>query len=436
MALEKELTMTTRVMKCNGTTVTLETTIDVGGPILKAEEAIAAAVNEVGAAATVEALKQFDADGEPIFIGGMKWYGKRPTEKYYQTPYGEVLVARYVYQQAGGGRTFCPLEQGARILRNATPRFARMVAHKLAQNAALEVQRDLEENHGRPTSKLLVQELGAYTSAVVQAKEETWTYATPPVEAEIAAVGIGTDGCCLLMCEGQWREAMTGSLSLYDRRGERQHSIYIGAAPEHGKATFRERMEREIAHVKTLYPQARYIGIADGAQSNWDFLERHVDEQILDFYHVAEYVAQAAHALFAGRSAQERETWLESRCSTLKHDWDGAQQLLAEWQAVDTTGWERERRKLLEESLRYFANHLHQMHYKRYQDMGWPIGSGVTEAACKTLVKQRLCRSGMRWKEDGAQAILSLRALLLTPTRWDQFWRKLEQYGAPVIASH
>jgi hypothetical protein len=53
-----------------------------------------------------------------------------------------------------------------------------------------------------------------------------------------------------------------------------------------------------------------------------------------------------------------------------------------------------------------------------------------------TLIKQRLCRSGMRWKEDGAQMIISLRALLLTPTRWDQFWRKLQQYGAPAIDSY
>jgi hypothetical protein len=433
--LKKELAMTARVTKCDGTTITVEMTLDVGGPILQAEEAIAAGLNEAGEVATVEALKQFDADGEPIVIGREKWYAKQPKEKYYQTPYGEVKVARYTYQKAGGGATFCPLEQGARILRNATPRFARMVAHKLAQNAALDVQRDLEENHGRPTSKLLVQELGAYASAVVQAKEETWTYATPAVDAEITAVGIGIDGSCLLMCEGQWREAMAGSVSLYDRSGERRHSIYAGAAPEHGKATFYTRMEREIAHVKVLYPQARLIGIADGAKSNWDFLERHVDEQILDFYHAAEYVTQAADALLAGHPERERQAWLEAHCSLLKHDWDGAGKLLAEWEAADTRGWERERRTMLDESMRYFKNHLHQMHYRRYLDMGWPIGSGVTEAACKTLIKQRLCRSGMRWKEDGAQAILSLRALLLTPTRWDQFWRKLEQYGAPTISS-
>jgi len=49
--------------------------------------------------------------------------------------------------------------------------------------------------------------------------------------------------------------------------------------------------------------------------------------------------------------------------------------------------------------------------------MRWPIGSGVTEAACKTLVKKRLCGTGMRWTEQEAQMILSLRALLLSETR-------------------
>src|SRR3569833_2115292 len=101
--------MVTRVTKCNGTTITLETTIDVSGPMLKAEEAIAGAVNEVGAAATVEALKQFDADGEPLMIGGVKWYAKQPKQKYYQTPYGEVLVAWLLFLLAGGGLSFCSL---------------------------------------------------------------------------------------------------------------------------------------------------------------------------------------------------------------------------------------------------------------------------------------------------------------------------------------
>jgi len=55
---------------------------------------------------------------------------------------------------------------------------------------------------------------------------------------------------------------------------------------------------------------------------------------------------------------------------------------------------------------------------------------GVTEAACKTLVKQRLCASGMRWKNKGAKIVLRLRALTRTTGRWAQFRQKIDQFGA------
>lgn len=90
----------------------------------------------------------------------------------------------------------------------------------------------------------------------------------------------------------------------------------------------------------------------------------------------------------------------------------------------------------IQENLRaavtYFHNHLYQMNYALYREQHYPIGSGVTEAACKTVIKQRLCCSGMQWKEAGAAVILSLRTLVLTPTRWTQFWNKLNQYGFPA----
>ena len=63
-----------------------------------------------------------------------------------------------------------------------------------------------------------------------------------------------------------------------------------------------------------------------------------------------------------------------------------------------------------------------------------PIGSGVTEAACKVIVKQRLCGSGMRWREEGAAAVLSLRCVTYTPERWEQFWSKVDRYGFPIAA--
>jgi len=63
-----------------------------------------------------------------------------------------------------------------------------------------------------------------------------------------------------------------------------------------------------------------------------------------------------------------------------------------------------------------------------------PIGSGVTEAACKVLVKQRLCGSGMKWKEPGAAAVLSVRCLTYTTGRWDQFGSKIDRSGFPLGA--
>ncbi len=63
---------------------------------------------------------------------------------------------------------------------------------------------------------------------------------------------------------------MLGTISLYDRRGERQHTACIAAALEHGGATFLLRMQREVEQVKRLYPQAHYQGLADGAKRELD----------------------------------------------------------------------------------------------------------------------------------------------------------------------
>lgn len=79
-------------------------------------------------------------------------------------------------------------------------------------------------------------------------------------------------------------------------------------------------------------------------------------------------------------------------------------------------------REALSKAETYFANHLTRMDYAGWKARGLPIGSGVTEAACKTPIKQRLCQSGMRWRIKASNAFISLRAIYLTPSHWDQFW--------------
>ena len=90
------------------------------------------------------------------------------------------------------------------------------------------------------------------------------------------------------------------------------------------------------------------------------------------------------------------------------------------------------RRQKLASELGYFRGNRARMQYATAKARQLPIGSGVVEAACKTLVTQRMKRSGMRWRHAGGQAILTLRGLVQS-NRFDHGWRLLAQcYRAHV----
>ena len=425
--------MGVQLVSVEGTQVKIEMTIELSRSMLTSEENIQKSLNEAGSIATGTALKYLDTDGSQIEIAGEVMYSKGEQPKGYQTPYGEVEVKRHVYQRAGGGKTYCPLEREARIIITSTPFFAQQVCSKLAYGSARELQRDLGENHGRRVAVSYIQRLSEGVSSIIEAKEESWNYVPPKMEMEITSVAVGLDGTCMLLCEGGWREAMVGTISLYDSDGERQHTIYIGATPEYGKGKFLERLEREIQRTKARYPDATYIGIADGAASNWQFLKNHTSEQILDFYHASGYLGAVAVALYP-KNLEQQKQWLKINSHKLKHELGAADLLYQQMLELSQSG---KRPKAIQEKLvtavTYYENHRHQMNYALSREKYYPIGSGVTEAACKTLIKQRLCCSGMRWKETGAAVVLSLRALVLTQTRWSQFWNKLDQYGFPIL---
>ncbi|MCP5093716.1 MAG: ISKra4 family transposase, partial [Gammaproteobacteria bacterium] len=290
--------MSATLIECAGDRVKVEVSLELSRSMLNTEEAIQSALNEAGRQLSGEALKYFDTDGSPIVIGGEVWRTKGVQPKAYQTPYGEVSIERQVYQRSGGGQTYCPLERDARIVVTSTPKFAKQVSSKSAYGPASTVQRDLTDNHGRPVAKSCLQRLTEAVASVVQAKEEHWQYVPPALDQAVATVAVGLDGTCMLLCEGGWREAMVGTVSLYDGKGQRQHTIYLGATPEYGKATFLARLTREVERTKVRYPEATYIGIADGADTNWRFLEPHTDAQILDFYHASSYLSAVATAAY------------------------------------------------------------------------------------------------------------------------------------------
>ena len=91
--------------------------------------------------------------------------------------------------------------------------------------------------------------------------------------------------------------------------------------------------------------------------------------------------------------------------------------VIRRWKRLSTTTGEPED---LVSALTYFENNRDRMHYDQYLLLGYPIGSGVAEGACRNLVKDRMDSTGMHWKLDGARAMLWTRALYLNG-EWDDF---------------
>jgi hypothetical protein len=401
---------------------TIQIQIPYSKSMLDAEDKILSSLNEAGKLATAEALERFDTDGTGITVGNQTFTSKGKISTSYQTPYGATKVERHVYQSHSGGKTFVPLEKDARIIITSTPRFSKMISSKISDMSVGAVVRDLTENHNRVIQQKTVQEISEAVGSFAIAKETVWSYEVPELEKKVSGIGIGLDGACMLMKDDGWRVAMTGTISLYDKDGERLHTAYYAAAPEYGKEKFTTKFENEILRIKDKFPKATTVGVADGARDNWPLLEKHTEYQVLDFYHATTYVGEYAQQRF--KKCEDRESWLEENLTKLKHNCGGASRLLAEISdnAIKDT-------KIQNDVVRYLNNHLEQMKYYKLVAQNLPIGSGVTEAACKTIIKERMCKSGSRWVEGGAEIILILRCMNKTTGKWDQFWNKIDRYG-------
>ena len=310
-----------------------------------------------------------------------------------------------------------------------------MVSFKYAEFGSPRVIKDLAENHGREVARCFVQNVADAVAAVAMAREQDWEYALPELEEPTSTITIGMDGTCLLLCEDGWRETMVGTIGLYDKAGERQHTIYLGATPEHGKATFLDRLEREIDRVKVAYPAGPLRRAGRRGQGELELpgpSHRGPGDRLLACGGVPLRCGGRPlrpHPPGEGGVAGGQLPPPEARAGCGPSVDPGHQAAgRREGRAPDHAE--------VEAVLTYFGNQSKagRMDYPPLVESHIPIGSGVTEAACKVLVKQRLCGSGMKWKEPGAAAVLSLRCLTYTTERWSQFWGKIDQYGFPMAA--
>jgi hypothetical protein len=173
------------------------------------------------------------------------------------------------------------------------------------------------------------------------------------------------------------------------------------------------------------------IAVTDGGNGLEEALQRNLADNlktILDWYHAAEHVCAFAKVWHV-HDEVVRSQWQHEAKEILYEQ--GGEALLVHLRALElppgvSANVQEELRKLIG----YFENNRHRTDYPTYRRNGWDIGSGPTEAGCK-IIGERLKGSGMRWVEDGAATVATLRALYVSGTKlWDGFWSQPHRAAA------
>jgi hypothetical protein len=317
---------------------------------------------------------------------------------------------------------------------------AKVVCNDMTQNQ----QRALSEDQAQQISE----RVGQYA---LQWDTEIQASDTLPKEDDVAVIGIGADAACMFMTRAapppqaspdtspqvidgrkgrttEWRQATVGTIAFYDKQGERLKTIYVGQAPPEntsdGKAGFWASFETEVSRMKLRYPNAKTIGITDGAVDLMNWAEGNTDYQVLDFFHAAEYLTEASAAYFT--DPVEAEIWASLKRHELLEVPGAVQHVLKDMKAqlvsphLISSG-----QKGLKTAIGYFEARIDKMNYADFKAKNWPIGSGVTEAACKLIVKNRFCGPGMKWAFRPAAGLMKIRCLLKSDGRWDALWSKI-----------
>ena len=236
--------------------------------------------------------------------------------------------------------------------------------------------------------------------------------------------------------------ATTGTLTVYDRDRRRLGTVYLAYAPELGQQTMTDELTALLEEVLRQWegPPPRLAYITDAGDNETTYYRqvlkklRHPNtgkrlpwQWIVDFYHAAQRLTTMGEALFG--AGQQASAWAARMRKLLKKP-NGPFRVLHSAAAMRSrVTMSATRKKLFQQSYNYLRTRSRHMQYAAFRGQGLPIGSGVTEAACKTVFTQRLKLSGMRWSDPGAQTILNLRVLLLSG-----IWN--EVYAATVCAYH
>ena len=402
-----------------------------------------------------EKLAQYDLDVPKLVLNGKQYRRVVRAESTYTCAAGEVRVTRSLYRHQAE-LAIVPLDQNAGIVEGHwTPWAARQMVVMTSLLPAQTGEKVFAELGMMRPSKSSLDRLPKAMNEAWEADRERFERQLREEETipeGTVTVAVSLDGVMTPMKDGKrqakreqakaegkrtqgpagYQEVGCGTVSFYDAQGNRLQTRKMARMPQPKKKSLKRQLQAEMEHIFQQQPDLRIVAVADGAKDNWTFLNRAFPKAtaVVDFYHAADHLKDALDNAYGENSPQAKAQFDKLRRRLLDES-NGVEVVIRSLRHLRKT---HPRRKILARELAYFRNHRHRMQYADLKAQHLPIGSGVVEAACKTLVTQRMKNSGMHWRHRGGQAILTFRALLQSD-RFDRAWSKLAStYVAPVRA--
>jgi hypothetical protein len=403
---------------------------------------------------TFNAAEPEDADDQPhdakVEGGGYRRLRDKTPNRDVATTFGRITLWRRGYRswsRDDGESLIFPLERQLGLVVKVTPALAGRIARRMAEAGATQgtVIDWLRQEHDVAIGVERLRQLCEQVSSSLEEQRESHQiqYLLELLAQAQASSGrnrpvlaVGRDGVTFHV-QGVYEFGSTGTVSVYNRSGRRLGTVYLAQPSEAYQTTLSVQLTSLV--LKTLaawtgpLPRLCYVTDAGDAETQYydDVLQRMRDPnkpwqtlewiRIVDYFHVSERIATMAQAL---RFDSERDShaWMIRMRKLLKKP-GGAGRVLRSAAAMRSRlGLHKSRQAEFRRACNYLRNQRRYIDYADYKRLGLPIGSGVTEAACKTVFTQRLKLSGMQWKRGGAQTILRLRIVLLSGI-WDQAYK-------------
>lgn len=409
-----------------------------------------ALIREFGRLLMEKLLNRLEGNGsrlpqDVMFMGqGYRRLAKKTRNQHVATLFGKICLWRFPYrlwERCVKEPCIFPLQLQIGLVEGITPALADLIGRRMAEAGATQgrVLRQLREEHrvslGVKRLRKLVEALEAglakhFEAAQVEAILKALQAADFSSGNRKPVIAVGRDGITLReYAHRLWEVATVATVTIFDRAGKRLQTIYLAWRPELGQATMSEMLTSLLTKVLEEWqeplPTLSYVSDSGGQESTYydDALRRMNHprtgkrlkwQRVVDFYHAAQRVWALSEALF-GKNSKKYKRWARRMLSTLKRKSNGPKRVLHSAAAIKNRRQLGKRRHAaFKTAYNYLRKRTKWMQYGEFAKRHIPLGSGITEAGCKTVFTQRLKLSGMRWSRDGAKWILGLRTTLLS----------------------